>query len=571
MNVFEIVSDTCESKNYLAESWNILTEQQRSILRECERELWPLMEELVSLFESRLRPEAIEKLFTAAEEQSQGKLTGAGKAAKGTKDAAKLGSDTIKKINAKINELGKKLQDTEPVQNFDSQFEKLKQDIKQKAGNDSKIIKQVEKYGDWAKQNPGKTAFVIGVLTAAAAFASGPAGGAAVGFLLRSANEIIKGEKASSAAGKAAKTAAVGALAGVAAANVSSSVTDAVAEMGVSEIDAAREAFTQANLEDAMADVEATYGDVIPNEIEDYSKLKGSVSLNSFSYDFDVYMSPEQVQEYQSLSDAWQSAELGTTENREAFLKVVDFVEGVADDPGQSTIRQYSAALEAAQDAGLTTEQVNQLSGNLNDLADQIDAMSEAEPKIAAAVQAAAQQADEIKKQEPEVSESVNEDLKDRIKGAAGNVKKQATQAVTKQKLMKAWQKQGKPLDYGSIINIMQSVGLKKDEIEKVAQSAKVELPMRSQDKNIKPGQTVQGPDGESYNWKGAQWVNNKTGRVARKDLAQQLSQTAKSDRSSNAETQADANSGTGTDLEKLAQQIKQAGLTDRVKQYLAS
>lgn len=571
MNVFEIVSDNCKSKNYLAESWNILTEQQRSVLRECERELWPLMEELVSLFESRLRPEAIEKLFTAAEEQSQGKLTGAGKAAKGTKDAAKLGSDTIKKINAKINELGKKLQDTEPVQNFDSQFEKLKQDIKQKAGDDSKIIKQVEKYGDWAKQNPGKTAFVIGVLTAAAAFAGGPAGGAAVGFLLRSANEITKGEKASSAAGKAAKTAAVGALAGVAAANVSSAVTDAVAEMGVSEIDAAREAFTQANLQDAMADVEATYGDVIPDEIEDYSKLKGSVSLNSFSYDFDVYMSPEQVQEYQSLSDAWQSAELGTTENREAFLKVVDFVEGVADDPEQSTIRQYSAALEAAQDAGLSTEQVNQLSGNLNDLADQIDAMSEAEPKIAAAVQAAAQQADEIKKQEPEVSESVNEDLRDRIKGAAGNVKKQATQAVTKQKLMKAWQKQGKPLDYGSIINIMQSVGLKKDEIEKVAQSAKVELPMRSQDKNIKPGQTVQGPDGESYNWKGAQWVNDKTGRVARKDLAQQLSQTAKSDRSSNAETQADANSGTGTDLEKLAQQIKQAGLTDRVKQYLAS
>lgn len=571
MNVFEIVSDNCESKNYLAESWNILTEQQRSVLRECESELWPLMEELVSLFESRLRPESIEKLFTAAEEQSQGKLTGAGKAARSTKDAAKLSSNTLKKINAKINELGKKLQDTEPVQNFDSQFEKLKRDIKQKAGNDSKITKQVEKYGDWAKQNPGKTAFVIGVLTAAAAFAGGPSGGAAVGFLLRSANEITKGEKASSAAGKAAKTAAVGALAGIATANVSSAVTDAVAEMGVNDIDAAREAFTQANLEDAMADVESTYGDVIPDDVEDYSKLKGSVSLNSFSYDFDVYMSPEQVQEYQSLSDAWQSAELGTTENREAFLKVVDFVEGVADDPQQSTLRQYSAALEAAQDAGLSTEQVNQLSSNTNDLADQIDAMSKAEPKIAAAVQAAAQQADEIKKQEPEVSESVNEDLKDRIKGAAGNVKKQATQAVTKQKLMKAWKKQGKPLDYGSIINIMQSAGLKKDEIEKVAQTAKVELPMRSQDKNIKPGQTVQGPDGESYNWKGAQWVNNKTGRVARKDLAQQLSQTAKSSGSSSAGTQADANSVTGTDLEKLAQQIKQAGLTDRVKQYLAN
>src|SRR6056297_2721718 len=139
------------------------------------------MEELTVLFEQRLDPKEIEKLFTAAEEQSTGKLTKGGKTAKGAKDAAKLGADTIKQVNQKINELGKKLQDTEPVKNLDAQVEKLKQDIKQKAGDDSKIIQQVEKYGDWAKENPGKSAFVIGVLTAAAAFAGGPAGGAAVG------------------------------------------------------------------------------------------------------------------------------------------------------------------------------------------------------------------------------------------------------------------------------------------------------------------------------------------------------------------------------------------------------
>jgi hypothetical protein len=517
------------------------------------------MESLVDLFEQRLRAEDIEKLFTAAEEQSTGKLTKGAQAAKGAKDAAKLGSDTIKKINQKINELGKKLQDTEPVQNFDSKAEKLKQDIKQKAGDDSKIVKQVQKYADFAKENPGKSAFVIGVLTAAAAFASGPAGGAAVGFLLRSANELAKGEKASGAAGKAAKTAAVGALAGVAAANVSSAVTDAVAEMGVEQIDAARSGFEQANVENALADVGAEYGDVIPDEIEDYRNLSGNVSLNGFSYGFDLYLSPEQIEEYRSLTQAWDSAELGTPESKEAFIKVVDFLEGAADDPQQTTIRQYAAALNAAQDAGLTIDQVNQLSGDLNKLVDKIDALSEAEPKITAAVQAAAQQADEIKKKEPEVSESIQEDLKSKIKGAAGNVKKQATQAVTKQKLMRAWKKQGQPLDYGSVIKIMQNAGLSTKEIENVSQTAGVELPAKSQVKGVKPGQTVQGEDGDSYEWKGAQWVNKSTGRIAKKNIGQKLTKQAQSGKQTTSSRK----------LEKLAQAIKQAGAEEQVKQFL--
>lgn len=563
MHVFEVVNDNCRSKKYLSESWQTLSEGQRIALRECERELWPLMESLVSLFEQRLRAEDIEKLFTAAEEQSTGKLTRGAQAAKGAKDAAKLGADTIKKINQKVNELGKKLQDTEPVQNFDSQIEKLKQDIKQKAGDNNKIIKQVEKYADFAKQNPGKSAFVIGVLTAAAAFAASPAGGAAVGFLLRSANELAKGEKASSAAGKAAKTAAVGALAGVAAANVSSAVTDAVAEMGIDQIDAAKAGFEQANVENALEDVEAAYGDAIPDDVQDYRNLSGNVSLNGFSYGFDLYLSPEQLEEYRSLTQAWDATELGTPESKEAFIKVVDFLEGAADDPQQSTIRQYAAALNAAQDAGLTIDQVNQLSGDLNDLADKVDALGKAEPAIASAVQAAAQQADELKKKEPEVSESIHEDLRSKIAGAAksaaGNVKKQATQAVTKQKLMRAWKKQGQPLDYGSIVQIMQNAGLSTTEIQSVSQSAGVELPAKSQVKGVKPGETVQGTDGDSYEWKGAQWVNKSTGRVAKKDIAQKLTKQARSGKQTVSNRK----------LKKIAQAIKKAGVEDQVRQML--
>jgi hypothetical protein len=64
------------------------------------------------------------------------------------------------------------------------------------------------------KENPGKSAAVIGVLTALASLAGGPIGGAIAGQVLRGAAELIKGEKLSTAVGKGIKTAALGFLSG---------------------------------------------------------------------------------------------------------------------------------------------------------------------------------------------------------------------------------------------------------------------------------------------------------------------------------------------------------------------
>jgi hypothetical protein len=68
--------------------------------------------------------------------------------------------------------------------------------------------------GTWAKENPGKTAAIIGVLTTIAALAGGPVGGAIAGQILRGSSELIKGEKLSTAIGKGIKTAALGFVAG---------------------------------------------------------------------------------------------------------------------------------------------------------------------------------------------------------------------------------------------------------------------------------------------------------------------------------------------------------------------
>jgi len=580
MNVFEIVNDACRSEKYLAESWQTLTESQKKVIRECEQELWPLMEELTVLFEQRLDPKEIEKLFTAAEEQSTGKLTKGGKAAKGAKDAAKLGADTIKKVNQTINDLGKKLQDTEPVKNLDAQIEKLKQEIKQKAGDDSKIIQQVEKYGDWAKENPGKSAFVIGVLTAAAAFAGGPAGGAAVGLVLRSANEMLKGNTASSAVGKAAKTAAVGALAGVAFDAIGDSVVDNIAAAGEEDLVNMVDSFDEANIESAMDGIPPEYASLV-DELEGARTVSISGNVNNFYYDYDVVLPPDLYEQYSELQNSVQEAmrESGSfsDEAMAETAKFHDFMAEIQNDPMQEQYRAALAALEAAESQAefLTTDQLEELVADMDSLEDKVDALSNADAAIASAVQAATQEAtaaadnaikaSPVKSDSKDQSESIHEDLKSKIKGAAGNVKKQATQQVTKQKLMKAWQKAGKPLDYGSVVKIMQNQGLDTDEISRVSQAAKVELPVKSQVKGVKPGQTQQAADGSKYEWKGAQWVNKDTGRIAKKQVAQELTKAAKDGK----KTQSSSGTSSGVNVNALAKEINKRGIADQVKAML--
>jgi 2-hydroxychromene-2-carboxylate isomerase len=96
------------------------------------------------------------------------------------------------------------------VKYFDDQFDELKRKITAKLGADSKTMAIVDQLGQYAKANPGKTAFVIGALTAVASFAGGPAGGAVAGQVLRGAVELLKGEKLSTAVGRGAKSAAIG-------------------------------------------------------------------------------------------------------------------------------------------------------------------------------------------------------------------------------------------------------------------------------------------------------------------------------------------------------------------------
>jgi hypothetical protein len=195
------IENLIENNNHrqlLRESCDGLTLEQRRIVE-------GIYNEFVPLIEATLTADQIKGIFKNVEQQAV--------AGGDNRTLAGLGVDGVKQVNATINNVGKWLQNTTPVKMADEKFEKLKNDINTKFP-DSKLLDGISNLGIWMKENPGKSAAVIGVLTALASLAGGPVGGAIAGQVLRGAAELIKGEKLSTAMGKGVKTAALGYLSG---------------------------------------------------------------------------------------------------------------------------------------------------------------------------------------------------------------------------------------------------------------------------------------------------------------------------------------------------------------------
>lgn len=210
MNIFEITLPSPSHTTLLESVCRDLTRDQRRVVEGIVNQLRPL-------FEAPLTQTQIDQIFSQAEQNLTGagvNRSGAGRAVDVTKAVGSAVGSKVGSVNNAINKLGGYLQTTAPVQYFDQKFEDLKQKISAKLGADSKTMAIVDQLGQYAKANPGKTAFVIGALTAVAAFAAGPAGGAVAGQVLRGAVELLKGEKLSTAVGKGIKTAAFGYLTG---------------------------------------------------------------------------------------------------------------------------------------------------------------------------------------------------------------------------------------------------------------------------------------------------------------------------------------------------------------------
>lgn len=184
----------------------------RGYTAEQKRIVESIVNEFKPLIEYSLTPDQIQQIFGQAEKNAAASGNNRTALGKGV-DVAKLPAQATQAVSQLIDKFGGWLENTTPVKNFDAQFEKLKDSINKKFP-DSKILDAISNMGAWAEKNPGKTAAIVGVLTAIASLAGGPVGGAIAGQVLRGTVGLMKGEKLSTAIGKGIKTAAFGFIAG---------------------------------------------------------------------------------------------------------------------------------------------------------------------------------------------------------------------------------------------------------------------------------------------------------------------------------------------------------------------
>lgn len=279
MKLTEVRVNNYRTSVILNESWQQLTEAQQVYLGKWESQVWPLVEAYSRLLEADLSPEQIQKIFANAEEvavSSGDNLTALGKAGKVT-------ADVSTKITKQITKLMKQAQDSGPIKNVDQKFDNLLRQITTKLqGNKSgqTILSSVKKWRDFASENPAKSAFVIGAMTALLAFMSGGVlSGAAIGFFIRTTNNVLKGDKLSTSVAKGAQGAAIGAVAGGLASVISQYVPQ---DISYNIISSDGQSIDVSGL-DAM---NATQLDGLePKAVEDLLKTQNSLETAVRSYD----------------------------------------------------------------------------------------------------------------------------------------------------------------------------------------------------------------------------------------------------------------------------------------------
>ena len=529
MKLQEVTGHNSRTSQILTEGYQDLTESQVLYLGRFEKELWPLIEQYTRLAEAELTKAQIQDIFNGAEEVAMAggnNKTIAGKVGAGAAAAAKLPVEMAKQVNAKIDEQGRMAKNAGPVKNADQKFNDLKKQITAN-NSDSKVVQGIQKISDWAKENPGKASLAVGILTAMAAFAAGPAGGAAIGLILRQTKGLLQGEDLSTATGKALKTAAVGALAGMALDNLGDMVLDNFAAASEAEIDGMISDFENANIEMAMNNIDPELSALFP-ELEEASRYSMSGSINAFNYSYDIVFTPEMLEQYNALQSAVDSTEDFSEEFYKKSVELHDWLAGVQNDPMQEQYKSALEALKAAQESeALSSQQWDAVIAADDELTDKLNALSNLDDTVAAAAQAGAQDAVDDKKQAIKVSKpkepaqgelpldnpnesmsmeqrfelylmekdpkqgelkldnpnSLGAKLKRGAKGLAGKAAGAVKQAgkdlgnkVTANKLMKTWKSMGEPLDSGSIANILQDAGLSDEQIKSIGQTSKVEL-----------------------------------------------------------------------------------------------
>lgn len=520
MKLYEVTGYRSRTATILKESYQDLTETQVIYLNRWEKELWPLMEQYVAEASAQLTPDQIQDIFKGAEgvaDASGANKNTLGKAAGAVGAAAKLPVEIAKKVDAKIVELGKLAQNAGPVKNADQKFEQLKKDIMSN-NSDSKIVQGIVKVSDWAKANPGKASIAVGILTAIAAFAGGPMGGAAAGLILRSTNELLKGEKLSTAIGKSVKTAAYGAIAGWALdgigdwleglrmdvvpydkapglTSIEVGFKDTLSGPGIKDI---REFGSMIVPEDRVGE----FTDLL-NVMKDATAQTGSTTdpaaLDAFDqlWNFAKTFDKKEFIDNMNLQNSVAKAiAVANDEFLQNLTNANDAIAAIAQGSIQS--QGEKGAFKVGGDEVKPGDVVTSAAGNKkiagvdgkatavdpSDLKGRVDIANAAGESFDYTNDMAVLY-DEWLREAPKLSNpgGLGAKIKSGIGKAAGAVggavkkgAKELTSNVTAAKLNSQWKKMGEPTDAGSIYNLLKSFGMDDAMVQQIATGAKVEL-----------------------------------------------------------------------------------------------
>jgi hypothetical protein len=437
------------SNKILLESCHGLDQEQRVVVEGIYRELLPLIE-------ASLSPDQIKSIFGAVEKSA----TDAGD----NRTMLGKGVDVGKKANEIVDNIGKWLQNTTPVKAFDQKFDDLKRKINTKFP-DSKILDAVSNMGIWAQENPGKTAAIIGVLTAIASLAGGPVGGAIAGQVLRGSVELLKGEKLSTAIGKGVKTAAYGFIAG----KTFELLGDAISGGAQVVKDNLFPNALRLNMTQVFDEVGGELGSRWAN-----FEIKGLVGrpedINTAKKLFAEAGQYWKAGDYEQSAATWKSLEGMIADT----FKDPEYIAQIASDQASRTM--ISQAAQAAQEAtkylGAAAQGAVAAAGTKGSLAKKESITRQTRPLSEGQVYLIFNRV---------VSSQLNEGPMDAIKGFAGKAMDKVrtagtnlTTKITADKLNSAWQKAGAPADSEELKKFLTSQGVDATVIDTVYKSLKI-------------------------------------------------------------------------------------------------
>jgi hypothetical protein len=449
-----------------------LTKEQRQIVEGIYKTFEPLME-------VALKPEQIQQVFQQVNQ------------AKGNRTLLGKGVDAAKQVDDAVNKVGKWLQNTTPVQGFDQKFEQLKSAVSKKF---PALDKNLTALGTWAKENPGKTAAIIGVLTTLAALpvVGGATGGLIAGQILRGVTGLIKGEKLSTAIGQGLKAAAYGWLAGKSMEAIGSMITRMAQTFNMVPLQGSRSYFEQSVGIPGARDISAT------------GKIIGTNSqVTKFNDMFTKATELWQNKQYDQASTLFDQSLVYAKQVTDATLKATGGQWDKSYNNLQTILQGLSSAAQgAATGATAMDKQGKPATDNTATPAQPAPSQAESrKPKSLALTESQIRAVfDRVARlnsrmlAEGRLEEGIWDDIKSGaskglqgIKSMAGKavgavaqgaakVGRSMTAKVTSDALTKAWQAAGSPTDSAEIEKLLQAQGVNPEVVKTVFQANSIPL-----------------------------------------------------------------------------------------------